>query len=135
MSVLRRVFCFKVVISLFTFFSFFGLHDVSGKVMYPVPGKKVPEKVHLVIYVDDHFTPQERFTVVKGLHEWQRATNGMVTMEEKSGWGSDQDFKEIPNVDENGLISCTKAVHSRRPESLDGLGSPRSHGRHPRGAE
>lgn len=78
-------------------------------VRYPDAPPKVSERAHFVVYIDDHFTTQERFVITRGVHEWVRATNGMITTEERSGWTSDQEMRDRP---EKG--KCTRSIHIAR---------------------
>lgn len=86
-------------------------------ILPPKPSKKVEEKLHLKVYLDDHFTPQEKIAVTLGIHEWVRATNGMITMEEASGWTADQDMHDLPKRDATGTVKCTRSVHIARVNS------------------
>lgn len=75
---------------------------------------KVPEKLHLTVYIDDKFTPQERFSVTLGIREWERATNGMITIQTESGWTMEDDFRDVPDRINVAMGRCSRSVHVAR---------------------
>lgn len=115
-SCLKLGFCAAFAISLF------GPREVEAKqYSYVHQAKKVAEKLHLVVYVDDLFTPEEKLVVAQGLQEWTRATNGMITFETKSGWTKADDMNDV--TDRIGVLlgRCTKSVHIARVTPEDSL--------------
>jgi hypothetical protein len=73
---------------------------------------RVPAKIDLKVYVDDNFNFFQKVAIIKGLDEWDRATNGMVTFHTvNERWTSDQNFHDVGQPDENGDITCSHSLH------------------------
>lgn len=79
--------------------------------IHNAPLLKMKEQAHYTAYIDENFTPQQRYGILLGLHEWVRATNGMITIEDRYGWTADEDMRDIPSPNRTGLKRCTSTIH------------------------
>jgi hypothetical protein len=117
--------CLKMGFFALVALALFGPRDGDAKPEYTYKNvqqeKKVPEKSHLTFYIDEKFSPQEKFVITQGLREWERATNGMITIETKGGWTAVDEFKDMPDRLDQILGRCTKSVHVARMKPEDPL--------------